>query len=84
MTDRLRGSAQHGLFMFFLTFVWSFQQVATFLFVMTGIAITVQASERISRISPLLLLRCKAKFNEENFQIMNLIRAQPAMKAIFF
>jgi phosphopantetheine adenylyltransferase len=30
------------------------------------------------------MTRTKAKFNEENFQIMNLIRAQPTFKAVFF
>jgi len=30
------------------------------------------------------MTRGRAKFNEENFQIMNLIRAQPTFKAVFF
>ena len=32
----------------------------------------------------LLLYQSKAKFNEENFQILNLIQNQPSFKVIFF
>lgn len=32
----------------------------------------------------LLTYQAKAKFNEENFQIMNLIQTQPSFKVIFF
>lgn len=51
---------------------------------MTATGLVVQSCEKNARILQLLMTRSRAKFNEENFQIMNLIRAQPTFKAVFF
>jgi len=84
MEDRLKGSASRGIFMFFLTFVWALQQIGSFLVIVTAYGLVVQSCEKNARVLALLTYRAKAKFNEENFQIMNLIRAQPTFKAVFF
>jgi len=84
MADRLKGSASQGVFMFFLTFVWAVQQLASGMIIMTAYGLVLQSCEKNARILSLLKTRTRAKFNEENFQIMNLIRAQPTFKAVFF
>lgn len=44
----------------------------------------MQAYENVMQIMEQLVLQSKAKFNEENFQIMNLLQKQHAFKVVFF
>ena len=68
MKKRLSGSAEQGVFMFFLTFVWSLQQVFAGVLSIAAIAIVTSSYEKNSQGLRVLLFRAKAKFNEENLQ----------------
>ena len=73
MKKRLEGSNQMGVFIFFLEFVWFLQQIFSAVFGLYFIAKGIASYEGILQKLPLLRYQEKAKFNEENFQILNLI-----------
>ena len=84
MAIRLKGDNTRFLFILFLEAVWGLQQVFSAVFGLFAIAKVVSSYEKCQQSMELLLYQSKAKFNEENFQILNLIQNQPSFKVIFF
>ena len=83
--DRLIGNeTTKGFFIFSLELVWAVQQVLSVVFGLFGISKVCQTYEKTMQILELLIYQSKAKFNEENFQILNLMQRQPQFKVIFF
>lgn len=84
MAIRLKGDNTRFVFVFFLEAVWGLQQVFSAVFGLYVISRVVSTYEKCLQTQELMLYQSKAKFNEENFQILNLIQAQPSFKVIFF
>lgn len=73
MEVRLQGSNQKVIFITFLEIVWALQQVFSLVFGAYCTARVISCYERTLQTQELLVYQSKAKFNEENFQILNLI-----------
>lgn len=71
---RLEGSNSKYIYIFFLECVWSLQQIVSFSFGLYATAKGISSFEEISMKLELLVYQTKAKFNEENFQILNLLQ----------
>lgn len=85
MQIRLNTSpASKAVFIFFLEVVWSLQVLLSGVFSLFMLAKGLSSYEKVMSILDLLIYQSKAKFNEENFQIMNLLQKQHAFKVIFF
>ena len=74
MIQRVEGSTEKYIFEFFLIGVWALQQIFSMIFGLYAIAKTIQAVEKVTMNLDLLVTQAKAKFNEENFQILDLFR----------
>lgn len=84
MQTRLEGSTTRVVFLFFLEMIWALQLLFSAVFAMYVKARVIAAYEKVLLKMDLLIYQSKAKFNEENFQILNLIQQQPSFKVIFF
>lgn len=71
---RLAGSESKYVYIFFLELVWSVQQILSLVFGLYATAKAISSFEKIMQVLELLMYQQKAKFNEENFQILNLIQ----------
>jgi len=60
------------------------QQVFSGMFVLFATAKSISSFEKVSQDMTLRIYQTKAKLNEENFQILNLIETQASFKVIFF
>ena len=85
MSTRLNTSPfLRAVFIFFLEVVWGLQIVLSSVFSLFAISKAMSSYEKIMQKLDLLILQSKAKFNEENFQILNLLQKQHNFKVIFF
>jgi hypothetical protein len=68
----------------FVIFMWISQQM---LFGVAGtffVSMVFQSYEKQYRLFPMYHYKIKARYNEENFQIMDMFRSQRNFKVIFF
>jgi len=72
------------IYVFFLELVWALHVILSLVFFLFAIGKAMQSYENVMQIMEQLVLQSKAKFNEENFQIMNLLQKQHAFKVVFF
>ena len=82
---RLEGHGKtKSVFMFFLELVWALQQVISLVFGLNSVTKVMFSYEQTMKSLELLNYQSRAKFNEENYQIMYLIKRLPQFKVIFF
>ena len=85
MLKRLeQNNSTKAVFIFFLEVVWALQQVLSAFFGLFALAKVLAIYEKTMRVLELLIYQSKARFNDENFQILNLIKRQEAFKVIYF
>jgi len=84
MATRLEGSDTKIIFVFFLEVVWAIEQLLSGIFGAYMMARAVSIYEKTHNFMDPIVMQTKARFNEENFQILNLLQKQQPFKVIFF
>lgn len=74
MAKRLEGSNTKMIFVFFLEVVWVVQQFVSGIFAVYFTARAVSVYEMAHNMLEPIIYQTKARFNEENFQILNLLQ----------